>query len=289
MDDLLEEYSKITLGLQNCPSTIVLDGRGTLIDPVIDEPISRSLASNLNCCQHKGVNFVLITGCSIQTINALVLPFLREDRYTFGKSSNGNNPGSIVIYTGTGSQGYRLDVDGCLQPLPGYRHLALDDKTIESILDAVNKSCKKLKMHGYPEFRQHQINFYCDYNRQNRQALSEEIKYQLALSGLDDLIVVVPTAKMVIDISLSSKRQAFLDYQIRFGVVDFTQVLLISDSLQVDGSDVELFLCMPGAKAFHVGPLDKPLFQGVIGLNGGTKSTEMILASVFNRISKEFS
>lgn len=265
----------------------MLDGRGTLIDPMIDNPITYSLASNLKGCRRKGINFVLITGCSIQTIKALVFPFLRESRSAVNKPLNEKNPGKFVIYTGTGSQGYWLDIDNCLLPLLGYRHLSLDDKRIAVIEDIVNCSCKKLKMHGKTEIRQNQINFYCEYNRQDRLALAQEIKLKLALSGLDDLNVVVPTAKLVIDISLSTKQRAFLDYKTRFDIKDCKYVWLISDSLQFDGSDVELFLSMSGAKAFHVGPLDETLFPGVIGIGGGTKTTEMILSVVLQRISKE--
>lgn len=262
------------------PSTIILDVRGTLIDPFIDQPINDSLANRLRDCQCKGINLLLITGCSIQTINTLILTPFRKTGCIAENStkSNFNEKRKIIIYTGTGSQGYLVNTNDCLLTLPDFSYQTLDIMSKEGILDAIRKTCTKLNLQGIPEIRPNQVNFYCAYNRQDRLVIAEEIKRQLSLLNISNLTIIVPTAKMVIDISLSSKKQAFMDYQSRFRLKDFKQVILISDSLQIDGSDIELFECMPGAKAIHVGPIDKPLFPGVIHWEGGPQATEEILS-----------
>lgn len=165
-------------------------------------------------------------------------------------------------------------------PLQNYLELTMNQDMIDSILDAIRFLSDKTGLRGNIELRRGQVNFYCNATREDRNRFAKGLNLYFHDTGLWDLNAIVPSAKLVIDISLSTKKRALVDFEKRIGPLDFRNVLYISDSLQTDGSDIILLKQMPEVMAFHVGPADTAVCEGVVFFGGGPEGTKKILAHV---------
>lgn len=268
--------------LSELPKAVVLDVRGTMLDPYRDVQAEPFLLATLSEMLRRGTTVALISGCSRLTIERLILQHWRRLNLGFFTPEQ-PLPGHLYIYTETGSKAFIAQRNLSLQALSDYvdlRWRPSTQKVIQRVLERVNREGGH---HADIQGRSSQFNFYVEKgNRAERQGIAERIETALAEAGVD-IPVHVPSAKPVIDIALSSKARAVQDFKLRVGVPDMRQWLVISDSLQRDGADVGLLESLPGCKAVHVGLLDAALHSETIHVGGGPQATQRVLVSALSQ------
>jgi hypothetical protein len=253
------------------PQALVLDVRGAMLDPILDEYIDERLLFALYSCLKKGIKVALITGTSIATLQTYLLNPLGD----LGNQVLKNN---LYAYTETGCHGYYF-INGNSTPdaLEEYEPLTLDVATRTAVLDAIEKVSSVAGVNGRVETRKGQVNFYLDASRQDRNNFAKVLKDFFISVGIKEINIMVPSAKSVIDISLANKYRSVADFMRRINLSEFNKVVFISDSLQVDGSDAELYKKMTGVRAFHVGPNDNDICEDVVMVGEGPEGSYKIL------------
>jgi hypothetical protein len=246
-----------------------------LLHPTQDTPVDNGLLTSLLECLRIGIRIALVTGSSIRTVQDYVLNPIRDLKIRV-------NDYKLYVYTETGCNGYIISDALRLVPLQNYEVLTMDQHMLASILDALQFLSGKSGIKGEVRVRNGQVNFYCIATREDRIRFAMDLETYFFSKGIGTLNMIVPSAKSAIDISLSTKKRAILDLKRRIGLVGFKNVIFISDSLQVDGSDSELLFEMPEATAFHVGPHDAPVYEGVVSFEGGPDGTREILNYVLS-------
>jgi len=255
------------------PKAIILDVRGTILDPTNDWPVNHELLKNICACIEKGISIALITGCSLKTVINLILEQHKE--ITCG--TNNESIGKLYLYTGTGCQAFLVGENRKVEPLENYEILTLNKDVEGRLIKIIHNFEKKTGVKGHVEIRQGQINYYCQASRSERNLIANQLRVLLRSGGYDYLHLIVPTAKSVIDISLSTKKFAAMDFIHRANLKNPEKIVFISDSLQIDGGDISILSVSSNIRAYHVGPKDSPIASGVTPVAGGPKATSIIL------------
>ena len=257
------------------PSMIILDVRGTVLDGYQDLPAESLLLLTIQSCLRHRIPIALLTGCSRETVETLILqPMLQLLKFSANESFDG-----IYVYTSTGCEGYVV-TDGRLQLLEDYPSLRLtshDRHTVQTILESVTATTQ---INASIEHREGQINCYVKANRRQRIEIGQSVRSRLKHSGLRDFHVTVPSAKDVVDVSLGSKLQAARHFQsvAESPTLAHRPVWVISDSLEQDGADVGLLDQLDFVVGVHVGDSSKMLHPKAVAFQGGPQATQTVLS-----------
>jgi len=247
-----------------------------MLDPNADEEADSELLIYLHSCLKNRIKTALITGTSLKTLQTYLLNPLRA----LGADVLVNN---LYAYTENGCFAYYyLDKFNFPVEIPDYKKLVLDEEIKTKILEGIEKTFLTFGFDGHVEYRTGQINYYCNLSRERRNYFATILRKYFDSAGLHEINIEVPTAKEVIDISLGNKIDSITDFMKRNEILKYENMIFISDSLQVDGSDADLFEKMPNVNAFHVGPVDAPICDGVVMIGDGPQGACKIL----NYVSK---
>lgn len=224
-------------------SALILDLRGTLIDPIEDYEITDNILLNLHDI-NKEIPIAIITAGSLETVTKL---FLNKWQRT-----NSLNNQDVFIYTDTAAKGFRL-IENNIVRLPGFYNLIFSDNALKLIQSIIFEICNKYLFKHSIKIKEGQINFYVNKPFNERLAIANEIRSIVNQCNINSPIHInVPSTKNTIDICLSSKARGAQDYIRRLQLVP-KSVIFISDSLQRGASDTDILNAFPNCFSIHVG------------------------------------
>lgn len=238
--------SHLTLGYHPI-SVVLLDVRGTVIDPVHDEPMNAALAQAIAFLGKAGCIISIITATSILSLQKLFLaPLLRECAL---KSVSD----WLVLYVDSATAAYSISSHGEPVPLNGFEVLCFTSMELELInraLKVAGLAFPQLK--PITKIKAGQVNFYCGGTWPQRRLVADFLNAEFRLSGLDRVLAMVPTAKETIDVAVSQKSRGAQDTLMRFGSPP-QRMIVIGDSMQEGGPDLQMYRALPGSRGVQVG------------------------------------
>jgi hypothetical protein len=278
----LEDVSSLARYILSKPRAILLDLRGTVLHGEDDKEVLPSLLHAIIECLYRGIDIAFVSGCSRETVELLVIAPWKRLKGAFEQHFSTAFDGRLLIYLATGSEGYFVTSDLTLAELPMYASTVLVPDDAARIVELLERISKRHGAETRIEVRCAQVNFYVQASRKVRQAIAFEINEALMLAGIDQLHILIPSSKEVIDVCGSSKMRAVHDLISRLGIGQHEQALIISDSLQHDGGDVEMLKPFENPKAVHVGEKDADLHPATLHIQGGPGATLRVLSHVLS-------
>jgi hypothetical protein len=255
--------------------SIVLDVRGTIIHPFLDDPLSAENCSLIERLLESEVIVALNTATSIKSLEALVLGPLLAPGFQFD-----NRLDRFVMYVDSSSQAYRVDRDGNVVPLNDFAFYSFNDVELDSVLHCVEVSKARFRRtNATHKVKPGQVNFYCGGAWEDRLKIAEFINQTLHDTGHHRVSAMVPSAKETIDIAVCRKTRGMEDLIQRYQL-NSAEILVIGDSLQEGGADLDMLTAAPQAIAVQVGEHEPAAQVHHVKLEMGPDATHKILTEV---------
>jgi hypothetical protein len=230
------------------PGGLMIDVRGTIIDPLEDTPITQSLANSLASLLAVGFPVALNTATSLQSMQQLVLDPIRRRPQTTGARQR------LVLYVDSGTSGHLLEPHGTVAPLPDFDDLAFTEIERKTILSVVDRAtAERPQFVNHTKVKPGQVNFYSGGSWAERRVLADVLQAEFDRSGLSRVNVMVPTAKATIDIALCDKSRGTLDFERRHDIDG--ALIIIGDSLQERAPDLRMIESATHPVGIQVGPM----------------------------------
>lgn len=258
---------------------LMLDVRGTIVDPVDDAPISQGIAESLFTFLTIGFPVALNTATSLQSLQQLVLGSLQRRTPT----AMWRLP--LHLYVDSGTLGYLFGSDGALIPIPDFDDITMTDIERTTVLSVVADTTAAMRNFSHKtKVKPGQVNFYCGGSWAERRGLADVLTIEFEKLGLSHFNVMVPTAKATIDIALCDKSRGTVDFERRQNING--SLVVIGDSLQERAPDRQMVESATHPLAIQVGPVAPA--SGTNHLHGsGPDRAEEILVELARVLSGE--
>jgi hypothetical protein len=264
------ELSRITISSR---SAVALDVRGTLIDPVEDEPISATIADSICRILRNECPVGIVTATSLRSLESLVLvPILR-------RALQPADFLRFILYVDSSTAAYSITASGSIVPLLDFEFLVFTSDELRIVKESIKAATSEFRVRDATDkIKAGQVNFYCGGEWSFRRAIADYLNQIYRERGSHRLIAMVPTAKATIDIALCTKRRGIQDLIFRTSVKP-CDLLIVGDSFQRGGADLDMVSGAPGCLSIQVGPR-RPDDQVTTYYEGeiGFKNVELLLS-----------
>lgn len=249
-------------------NVIAVDVRGTLIDPYEDLVMGLEISN----CLWKFVNgggFVgVITATSLKSLQTLMIPQLLTSLSIL--KFNSDLLAQFVFYVDSGTAAYRLNTNGNPIAVENYPFISFNENQVNLIIESIKLACRDFPWaEAVWKIKAGQVNYYCGGSWNQRIALAKFLKTSF-LTDAEELFVMVPSAKDTIDIALRDKSYPTQDLLSR-SASKSNSLLILGDSLQMEGADLDMLLVAKQAQAVQVGafkPVPQVLHVPIYGPEG---------------------
>jgi hypothetical protein len=226
---------------------VVLDVRGTLIHPVLDEPVSSQLIALLHQLLRANVIVAVNTATSIQSLQGLLLAPLHSGVTDVSVLAK------LVLYVDSSTAAYRINATGDSVPLSGFKPLHFSDAELGGICEAMAQAVTEFNLRGVTrKIKAGQVNFYCGGTWSQRSSIAQSLDRRFVDGRLDRVVAMVPTAKETIDIAICKKDRGIQDLLERFSLAA-ADLIIIGDSMQESAPDLDMARSAPDCIAIQVG------------------------------------
>jgi hypothetical protein len=254
---------------------VVLDVRGTIIHPSLDEPLSRVSCNLIGRLLESEVIVALNTATSINSLKVLVIGPLLSVRF-----NSGNRLDRFVMYVDSSSQAYKLDRDGNVLPLDNFPFYSFDEAELDSVLECIEASKVRFRrINATHKIKPGQVNFYCGGAWEDRLTMARFMNQTFRAKGHQRVTAMVPSAKETIDVAVCQKARGMADLMQRHQL-NKAEILIIGDSFQEGGSDLDMLADAPDAVAVQVGEHQPAAAVHHVTLQMGPEATQNILSEV---------
>lgn len=213
------------------PKGILLDVRGTLLDKEKDYPLSEGLTAAVKNVLSAGKKVGLISACSPETLDELILQEILKSDISEQDLSN------LVCYINNSCEAYTYNKNSKFAKLESYSFIDYSTSDREVIKEAIAQINEEFDLQGVTvKEKTGQFNYYCGGTYQERLQIAKALKSRLTLEKKGYIFVLVPLSKDTIDISISNKSKGVRDFIDRFNLNE-QEVIFISDSLDEAGAD----------------------------------------------------
>jgi len=180
---------------------LVLDVRGTLIHPSLDEPLGADLSKVLISILDSDTPIALVTAASLQTLEQLVINQLSAmARGNYRVMTN------LILYVDSATAAYTFSENGQITPLRNYSIRIFEEDELQAVLNSLTLASSIFGIASAThKIKPGQVNFYCGGSLEERMEIASFINLQLSKSGYLRPTAEVPTAKATIDVALSNK------------------------------------------------------------------------------------
>ena len=228
---------------------ILVDIRGTIIHPSLDEPLSPKLVQITHALAKAGVKIGVDTATSIQSMKNLIL----EPLLTYPNSTVDDIESNFVMYVDSSTAAYSLKNKDII-PLNEYEFLSFEEDELASVLKNIEQAIAQYELSNATyKVKAGQINFYCGGTWEERMIISDSLNKTLHKKGYKRIAAMVPSAKETIDIAICKKDRGAEDFIRRFQLAP-QNILIIGDSLQDGAPDLDMVKAAPGSIGIQVGP-----------------------------------
>lgn len=235
------------------PKGILLDVRGTLLDKEKDYPLSEGLAEEIKHMLLAGKRVGLLSACSPETMDELIL----QELLKAGISEQGLS--NLVCYINNSCEAYTYDATARFTKLDGYECIDYTLSDREAIKTAITQTNQHFALREVTvKEKVGQFNYYCGGTYQERLQIAEMVKSILAANNKAYIFVLVPLSKDTIDISISNKSKGVTDFINRFKFAE-QELVFISDSLDESGADYCICADFPGIVSLSTQDPDQTL------------------------------
>ena len=258
---------------------LILDVRGTLVDPVEDAPMSAELSALLCRVLKSGVVVALNTATSITSLQTLVLqPLL--DVVDCDLSTVEQN---LVTYVDSSTAAYVLAA-GRIQALPDFEFLHFSETELATSLSVIDQANRKFSLGDPPQkVKNGQVNFYCGGSWDRRLAISRFLNQRLPRR----VRAMVPTAKETIDIAVSDKKRGVQDLIRRFHLSG-QDLVAVGDSMQEGAPDLDMVRAAMGVLGVQVGGVAAPGDIIHIADRSAPAAVELLLKAILEKDRDRF-
>ena len=254
---------------------VVLDVRGTIIHPFLDEPLSKESCNLIGRLLESEVIVALNTATSIKSLKVLVIgPLLSTE------SNSENRLDRLVMYVDSSSQAYKLDQDGNVLPLDNFAFYSFNEAELDSVLQCI-EACKVRfrRINAIHKIKPGQVNFYCGGAWEDRLKMAQFMNQTFRAQAYQRITAMVPSAKETIDVAVCIKARGMHDLTQRYQL-NKAEILIVGDSFQEGGSDLDMLEAAPDAVAVQVGEHHPAEVVHHVKLQMGPEATENILSEV---------
>jgi hypothetical protein len=256
---------------------VVLDVRGTLIDPVLDTPVSNNLIRSVLHLLRGHCAVSVNTATSIRSLQTLLLaPLCSEITDTACLSG-------ASLYVDSSTAAYYLSEGGAALPLPGFEFLRFTESELDGICKAMSQVISEFGLDAVHKVKAGQVNFYCGGSWLKRRSIADYLNRCFRDSGMQRVVAMVPTAKETIDIAVSKKDRGIRDLIEHLGI-PYSAMVVIGDSMQQGAPDLDMALSAPGCLAIQVGPVQPAV--GVLHLSQmeAPEAVRLVLDGVWRNV-----
>lgn len=227
----------------------MMDVRGTLIHPTLDEPLSQDLVETILGLLASGIIIALNTATSIQSLqNLIISPLLYEGQQGFT-----NSQGKFILYVDSSTKAYSLNSKGEVVALNSFPFLEFTEQELEVVLQSIELASEEYGLGSQEQkLKPGQVNFYCGGSWIERMKIASFMNSVIHGAGFLRVFAVVPSAKETIDIAVCRKDRGVRDLIDRFSIQP-EELMIIGDSLQEGGPDYDMVLAAPGSLGVQVG------------------------------------
>ena len=255
--------------------SLVLDVRGTIIHPVLDVPLSTENCRLVKRLLDSEVVIALNTATSIKSLEVLVLGPLLSILPEYE-----NNLERFIMYVDSSTQAYKVNYTRKIVPLHDFAFHSFEEAELNSVLQCIETSKARFnRSEATHKVKPGQVNFYCGGAWEDRLNIARYMNETFRGEGYQRLTAMVPSAKETIDVAVCLKARGIHDLTQRYALEE-AEILIIGDSFQEGGSDLDMLNAKPDAVAVQVGEHEPAALVHHVKSRSGPDATQHILREV---------